>query len=75
MAAPDFSPLVAAVSPDEPCGPDLVETGDAVFMYYLAHAQGLLPSSFFMVRDGKSHGVSRRSPLYAKRMVVTSFSS
>jgi type VI secretion system protein ImpA len=47
FAALDLADLVAPVSADEPCGPDLDLEGDLDFMNYLARAEGLLPASYF----------------------------
>lgn len=46
MAAFPFEALVAPVSVDLPCGPDLELEGDAEFMRFLAQIEGVLPESF-----------------------------
>ncbi|MBK9083173.1 MAG: type VI secretion system ImpA family N-terminal domain-containing protein [Rhizobiales bacterium] len=43
----DRSDLVAPLSDDDPCGPDLDLEGDPDFMNYMARAEGLLPARFF----------------------------
>jgi type VI secretion system protein ImpA len=50
MATVDFTSLARPVSDAEPCGPDLELAGDANYMNFVARAEGLLPTSFF-VRD------------------------
>lgn len=59
---PDTPPDVAAdvpmelcvpIGPDDPCGPDLDLEGDADYLNFVAHTEGILPSSFFSLDDKK----------------------
>jgi type VI secretion system protein ImpA len=49
----DVSGLTAAISEEDPCGPDLEIAGDADFLSYLAAAEGHLPRAYFSF-DAKS---------------------
>ena len=37
----------------DPCGPDLDSEGDADYLNFFAAAEGILPTSFFSLEDGK----------------------
>ena len=50
---PDVAPLCFPLSGDDPCGPDLDLSGDAEYLNFLAQVEGVLPTSFFSVEDGK----------------------
>lgn len=50
---PAVAALCAPVSEADPCGPDLDFEGDADYLNLFANAEGLLPTSFFSVEDGK----------------------
>ena len=56
MADEQTQTLMAPVSSEAPCGPDLDAQGDADFMNALARADSLLPGSFFKsdLNSGKS---------------------
>jgi type VI secretion system protein ImpA len=45
--------LCLPLSEDDPCGPDLDLVGDAEYLNFLAQVEGILPTSFFSVEDGK----------------------
>jgi type VI secretion system protein ImpA len=45
--------LCRPLSEDDPCGPDLDLAGDAEYLNFLAQVEGILPTSFFSVEDGK----------------------
>jgi len=45
--------LCDPVSEDDPCGPDLDQAEDAEYQNFLAKVEGVLPTSFFSVEDGK----------------------
>jgi type VI secretion system protein ImpA len=47
----DFNSLTVPLSAEDPCGPDLDFAGDDGYLNFLAHAEGLLPSTFFV--DGQ----------------------
>jgi type VI secretion system protein ImpA len=55
--SPAMDPAVAALclplSEGDPCGPDLDLSGDAEYLNFLAQVEGVLPTSFFSVEDGK----------------------
>jgi type VI secretion system protein ImpA len=51
--APELGPLCAPVTEADPCGPDLDADGNADYLSFFAHAEGVLPTSFFSVEDGK----------------------
>ena len=44
----DYEALIAPVPGDDPCGPDLDFNFDAAYMNFMASAEGLLPSSYFV---------------------------
>ena len=52
-----LDPAVAAfcvpISDADPCGPDLDFDGDGDYLNFLASAEGILPTSFFSLEDGK----------------------
>ena len=52
-----LDPAVAAfcvpISQADPSGPDLDFDGDGDYLNFLASAEGMLPTSFFSVEDGK----------------------
>ena len=52
-----MDPAVAAfclpLSEDDACGPDLDLSGDAEYLNFLAQVEGVLPTSFFSLEDGK----------------------
>jgi type VI secretion system protein ImpA len=50
---PDVAALCLPLSDDDPCGPDLDLLGDAEYLNFLAQVEGVLPTSFFSVEDGK----------------------
>jgi type VI secretion system protein ImpA len=45
--------LCLPLSEDAPCGPDLDQVGDAEYLNFLAQVEGILPTSFFSLEDGK----------------------
>lgn len=45
--------LCVPLSDDDPCGPDLDLSGDAEYLNFLAQVEGVLPTSFFSLEDGK----------------------
>jgi type VI secretion system protein ImpA len=49
MVAERCRPLSEA----DPCGPDLDLAGDAEYLNFFAQTEGILPSSFFSIDDGK----------------------
>jgi type VI secretion system protein ImpA len=55
--SPPLDPAVAAlcapISETDPCGPDLDFLGDADYLNFLAQVEGILPTSFFSLEDGK----------------------
>lgn len=58
----DPATLVAPLSSADPCGPDLDEEGDLEFLNQVAHAEALLPSSFFSRDDeGRAQPFDRSS--------------
>lgn len=58
----DPAALVVPLSSVEPCGPDLDEEGDLEFLNQVAHAEALLPSSFFSRDDeGRAQPFDRSS--------------
>jgi len=64
MAGLEFQDLIAPVSEDDPCGPDLDLAGDPDYMNFVAGAEGRLPSSYF---DGKDEsGASGRPFQFSK---------
>jgi type VI secretion system protein ImpA len=50
---PDVAALCLPLSADDPCGPDLDLLGDAEYLNFLAQVEGVLPTSFFSLEDGK----------------------
>ena len=50
---PDVAALCVPISGEDPCGPDLDLLGDAEYLNFLAQVEGVLPTSFFSVEDGK----------------------
>jgi type VI secretion system protein ImpA len=50
---PAVEALCAPVSETDPCGPDLDLLGDAEYLNFLAQVEGILPTSFFSLEDGK----------------------
>jgi type VI secretion system protein ImpA len=54
---PAMNPAVATLSlplsEDDSCGPDLDLVGDAEYLNFLAQVEGILPTSFFSLEDGK----------------------
>jgi type VI secretion system protein ImpA len=54
---PATDPAVAALcnplTEDDPCGPDLDQAGDSEYLNFLAQVEGVLPTSFFSLEDGK----------------------
>jgi len=56
-AMPPLEPAIAAlclpISQADPCGPDLDSAGDADYLNFLAQVEGILPTSFFSLEDGK----------------------
>ncbi len=55
--APAIDPAVEALciplSENDPCGPDLEQAGDAQYLNFLAQVEGVLPTAFFSLEDGK----------------------
>lgn len=56
--APLLDPAVAALctplADDDPCGPDLDWEGDPDYLNFFAQVEGILPTSFFSMEDGKA---------------------
>jgi type VI secretion system protein ImpA len=50
---PAVAALCEPISDADPCGPDLDFDGDGDYLNFLASAEGMLPTSFFSVEDGK----------------------
>jgi type VI secretion system protein ImpA len=50
---PAVAALCLPISESDPCGPDLDFGGDGDYLNFLASAEGMLPTSFFSVEDGK----------------------
>jgi type VI secretion system protein ImpA len=50
---PDVAALCLPLSDGDPCGPDLDLAGDAQYLNFLAQVEGVLPTSFFSLEDGK----------------------
>jgi type VI secretion system protein ImpA len=50
---PDVAALCLPFSEDDPCGPDLDLSGDAEYLNFLVQVEGVLPTSFFSLEDGK----------------------
>lgn len=64
MRVAALAELTAPISEDDPCGPDLDMGGDADYMNFVAHAEGLLPDSFFSF-DRKSIDVDEQAKTIA----------
>jgi type VI secretion system protein ImpA len=62
----DLSSLTVPVTAEDPCGPDLDLAGDEAYLNFLANAEGMLPSSFFV--DGQPFD---RSALDIDRQVAS----
>jgi type VI secretion system protein ImpA len=45
--------LCAPISESDPCGPDLDSENDTDYLNFFAQADGILPTSFFSLEDGK----------------------
>jgi type VI secretion system protein ImpA len=50
---PAVAQLCTPISEADPCGPDLDAEGDADYLNFFAQVDGVLPTSFFSVEDGK----------------------
>jgi type VI secretion system protein ImpA len=50
---PAVAELCVPLSEADPCGPDLDLAGDVEYLNFFAQTEGILPSSFFSVDDGK----------------------
>jgi type VI secretion system protein ImpA len=50
---PDVAALCLPLSDGDPCGPDLDLSGDAQYLNFLAQVEGVLPTSFFSLEDGR----------------------
>jgi type VI secretion system protein ImpA len=50
---PAVALLCAPMSAADPCGPDLDLEGDGDYLNFFAAVEGILPSSFFSLEDGK----------------------
>ena len=50
---PAVAGLCIPLSKADPCGPDLDLAGDPDYLNFFAQTEGLLPSSFFSVEDGR----------------------
>ena len=50
---PAVAELCIPLSKADPCGPDLDQAGDPDYLNFFAQTEGLLPSSFFSVEDGR----------------------
>ena len=50
---PEVAALCVPISNADPCGPDLDLAGDPDYLNFFAQTEGLLPSSFFAVEDGR----------------------
>lgn len=71
MAGLELENLIAPVSPDDLCGPDLDLDGDPDYMNFVAGTEGRLPSSYF---DGKDDsGASGRPFQFSKTDVDSLF--
>jgi len=53
MAGAELASLTAAVADGGPCGPDLDLEGDPDFLNFMAKAEGILPTAYFSVHDGR----------------------
>lgn len=45
--------LCDPLTADDPCGPDLDQAGDSEYLNFFAQVEGVLPTSFFSLEDGK----------------------
>jgi type VI secretion system protein ImpA len=59
MAHPTVAALCEPIAEDNPCGPDLYEADDPEFMHFMAHGEGLLPTSFFKAQEGSEEEITR----------------
>jgi len=50
---PAVEALCIPLSEHDPCGPDLDQAGDAEYLNFMAQVEGVLPTSFFSLEDGK----------------------
>jgi type VI secretion system protein ImpA len=50
---PGIAALCLPISQADPCGPDLDSAGDSDYLNFLAQVEGILPTSFFSLEDGK----------------------
>lgn len=50
---PAVEALCIPLSEHDPCGPDLDQSGDAEYLNFMAQVEGVLPTSFFSLEDGK----------------------
>jgi len=50
---PAVDAMCMPLSDLDPCGPDLDQSGDAEYLNFLAQVEGVLPTSFFSLEDGK----------------------
>jgi type VI secretion system protein ImpA len=50
---PALVPYCEPISATDPCGPDLDLAGDADYLNFFAQLEGILPTSFFSLEDGK----------------------
>jgi type VI secretion system protein ImpA len=57
----DDAGVLAPVSAEAPCGPDLDAEGDAEFMNFMAATEGQLPAAYFTTVDGKPKAFDRKS--------------
>jgi type VI secretion system protein ImpA len=53
MAGAELASLTAAVADGGPCGPDLDLEGDPDFLNFMAKAEGILPTAYFSMHDGR----------------------
>jgi len=72
---PAVAELCVPLSIADPCGPDLDLTNDSDYLNFFAQTEGLLPSSFFSVDDGRpfdrasvdlSRQIEAITPLWAR---------
>jgi type VI secretion system protein ImpA len=50
---PAAEALCSPLSEGDPCGPDLDQAGDSGYLNFMAQVEGVLPTSFFSLEDGK----------------------
>jgi type VI secretion system protein ImpA len=50
---PEVAALCAPLSDADPCGPDLDLEADADYFNYVAQVEGILPTSYFSLEDGR----------------------